>query len=95
MRKRGEELKLVLAVKRDKMPPRVKKKRKRLRKETMERREENAEGGEEGAAGEGDSKDDRAKTYERQLKQMAEDEADSDDEFSPLDLKEKINKYYA
>ena len=38
MRKRGEELKLVLAVKRDKMPPRVKKKRKRLRKETMERR---------------------------------------------------------
>lgn len=26
---------------------------------------------------------------------MAEDEASSEDEFTPLDLKEKINKYYA
>ena len=28
------------------------------------------------------------------MKQLAEDEASSDDEFHPLDLKEKINKFY-
>lgn len=28
------------------------------------------------------------------MKHLAEDEASSDDEFMPLDLKGKINKYY-
>ena len=28
------------------------------------------------------------------MKQLAEDEADSDDEFKPLELKLRINKYF-
>ena len=54
--------------------------------------------GEEGAAVEGDG--DAAPTenskaaYERQLAQMALDEADSDDEFEPLALKIKINEFF-
>ena len=32
--------------------------------------------------------------YERQMKQLAADEASDDDEFQVLDLKIKINEYY-
>ena len=49
----------------------------------------------EGEGGEDAPKDDRQAVYERQLAQLAAEEAESDDEFVTLDLKLKINKFYA
>ena len=57
--------------------------------------EEANEGGEEPEGGEEVKEEiDIATNYARQMKQHAEDEADSDDEFKPLDLKLRINKNF-
>ena len=50
--------------------------------------------GEEGEGGALTDKEEVKARYERQMKQLAIDEADDEDEFSPLELKIRINKYF-
>ena len=67
---------------------------KKLKEEAPAGDEEKPEG-EEGEEPKGGSKEERQIIYEKQLAQLAADEASDEDEFVPLALKLKVNEYFA